>query len=376
MNSKLPHIKTNIFTKMSKLASDYNAINLSQGFPNFPIDDNLVDVLKEKSNKNIHQYMPMSGDPELLYKISALIKSTYKRTVNPETEVLITAGATQGIFTTILALINKNEEVIILDPSYDCYEPAVSLAGGKAKRLPLNDDFSPNWELIKKSINHSTRMLIINSPHNPSGRIWEEQDILCLEKLMMKNPNLLLLSDEVYEHITYDKKHISINTISSIINRSIIISSFGKTFHVTGWKVGYLVGPKTLIEEIKKVHQFNVFSVNSVAQASINSYVDLFNFSSIKPFFKKKRDLFQNLMKKSNFKLLPCEGTYFQLVDYSNISSLNDIKFCEKLTIDYGVAAIPISVFNESNNDNKIIRFCFAKDDETLINATNLLCKI
>ena len=361
---------------MSKLASDYNAINLSQGFPNFPIDDNLVDVLKEKSNKNIHQYMPMSGDPELLYKISALIKSTYKRTVNPETEVLITAGATQGIFTTILALINKNEEVIILDPSYDCYEPAVSLAGGKAKRLPLNDDFSPNWELIKKSINHSTRMLIINSPHNPSGRIWEEQDILCLEKLMMKNPNLLLLSDEVYEHITYDKKHISINTISSIINRSIIISSFGKTFHVTGWKVGYLVGPKTLIEEIKKVHQFNVFSVNSVAQASINSYVDLFNFSSIKPFFKKKRDLFQKLMKKSNFKLLPCEGTYFQLVDYSNVSILNDIKFCEKLTIDYGVAAIPISVFNESNNDNKIIRFCFAKDDETLINATNLLCKI
>lgn len=361
---------------MSKLASDYNAINLSQGFPNFPIDNNLVKILNEKSNKDIHQYMPMSGCSKLLCKISTLIKSSYKRVVDPETDILITAGATQGIFTTILALINKNQEVIILDPSYDCYEPAVTLAGGKAKRLPLNDDFLPNWELIEKSINDSTRMLIINSPHNPSGKIWREEDIKSLEKLMMKNRNLLLLSDEVYEHITYNKKHISINTISSLINRSIIISSFGKTFHITGWKVGYLVGPKNLMTEIKKVHQFNVFSVNSIAQASIGSYIDLFDFSSIEPFFRKKRDLFQKLMRRTSFKLLPCEGTYFQLVDYSNISLMDDVKFCEKLTIENGVAAIPLSVFNESNNNNKIIRFCFAKDDETLINATELLCKI
>lgn len=374
--SKLPHVGTTIFTVMSKLANDVGAINLSQGFPNFPVDEKLIEILRQKANDNVHQYMPMSGFPELLLKIGNLIESSYKRRIEPEKELLITAGATQGIFTTILALVDQGDEVVILDPSYDCYEPAITLAGGKANRISLNSAFLPDWDLINATVNDSTRMLIINSPHNPSGRVWKMEDIEQLEKLMQKYPNLLLLSDEVYEYITFEQNHISINSITSIRDRSIIISSFGKTFHITGWKMGYLVAPENLMIEIKKVHQFNIFSVNSVAQAVLSAYLDSVDVSILGAFYQEKRDLFRKLMNPSRFKLLPCEGTYFQTVDYSEISELGDVEFCKKLAIDHGVAAIPISVFNASGKDQKIIRFCFAKDDETLIKATELLCKI
>jgi methionine transaminase len=374
--SKLPHVGTNIFTTMSKLANDTGAINLSQGFPNFPIDPILEDILRETVTKNVHQYMPMTGFPDLLSKIGGLIESSYGRKVDTSSELLITAGATQGIFTTILALVSQGQEVVVLDPSYDCYEPAIVLVGGKAIRISVSATFLPDWDLIHSSVNDSTRMLIINSPHNPSGRVWTAEDLEKLQSLMAKHPHLLLLSDEVYEYITFEKKHISINSLSSIIDRSIIVSSFGKTFHITGWKMGYLVAPENLMVEINKVHQFNVFSVNSVAQASLSTYLDHVDVSVLGAFYQEKRDLFQKLMAPSRFKLLPCEGTYFQTVDYSAISNLNDVEFCRKLTLDHGVAAIPISVFNASKKDQKIIRFCFAKDDETLIKASKLLCKI
>lgn len=374
--SKLPKVGTTIFTTMSKLANDTGAINLSQGFPNFPVDPKLIEILREKATENVHQYMPMTGYPVLLSKISTLIESSYGRNINPTKELLVVAGATQAIFTTILALVDKGQEVVVLDPSYDCYEPAIILAGGKSTRISLNEEFLPDWDLINSTVTNETRMLIINSPHNPSGRVWKNEDIKQLELLMERYPELLLLSDEVYEYISFEQKHISINSIPSLRERSIIVSSFGKTFHITGWKMGYLVAPENLMIEINKVHQFNVFSVNSVAQATLSSYLDHVNVQDLGSFYQTKRDLFRKLMKESKFELLPCEGTYFQTVNYGSISTMNDVEFCKQLTTEHRVAAIPISVFNDSGKDQKIIRFCFAKDDETIIKATDLLCKI
>jgi len=374
--SKLPNVGTTIFTTMSKLAADSGAINLSQGFPNFPVDPKLISILKEQVDENVHQYMPMAGSPTLLTQVSALIEKNYNRTISPSDELLITAGATQAIFTTILALVNKGDEVIILDPSYDCYEPAIILAGGIPVRISLNEDFLPDWDAIEKAVNRSTRMIITNNPHNPSGRVWTSTDMMSLETLVEKNERLLVLSDEVYEFISFEEKHLSANESSVLRNRSIIVSSFGKTFHITGWKIGYAVAPESLMTEIKKVHQFNVFSVNSVAQAALAKYLEHTDVSALGAFYKEKRDLFRNLMKSSRFKLLPCEGTYFQTADYSAISQLGDVEFCKQLTTEYGVAAIPISVFNANGDDRKIIRFCFAKDEQTLIQATEKLCKI
>ena len=376
LNSKLPHVGTTIFTVMSQLAAESGAINLSQGFPNFPVDPLLVKILKEKAGGNIHQYTPMVGSSELLVQLSALIEKNYQRTVNPSSELLITAGATQAIFTTLLALINQGDEIIILDPSYDCYEPAVILAGGKPVHVQLGTDFLPDWNKIENAITPKTRMIITNNPHNPSGRVWSMKDIETLENILIKNPNVLLLSDEVYEFITFEQKHISIHTRKALHDRTIITSSFGKTFHITGWKIGYLVAPDHLMREIKKVHQFNVFSVNSVAQACLSEYLQQTDVSTLGSFYQEKRDLFQRLLNGSKFKLLPCEGTYFQTVDYSAISQESDVEFCKTLTTKYGVAAIPISVFNKNGNDQKIIRFCFAKDNQTLISATKKLCAI
>lgn len=374
--SKLPNVGTTIFTKMSKLAADHGAINLSQGFPNFPVDPALISIIKEQIDENVHQYMPMAGAPKLLSQVSFLIEQNYKRAILPDKELLITAGATQAIFTTILALVDKGDEVIILDPSYDCYEPAIILAGGKPVRIPLGNDFLPDWTRIENTVNDRTRMIITNNPHNPTGRVWSLTDIQSLEMIVEKNTNLLVLSDEVYEFISFEQKHISANESDILRERSVVVSSFGKTFHITGWKIGYAVAPEHLMKEIKKVHQFNVFSVNSVSQAVLAEYLQHTDVSKLGEFYQQKRDLFRALMKEARFKLLPCEGTYFQSADYSDISTLGDTEFCQKLTTEHGVAAIPISVFNENGDDQKIIRFCFAKDEQTLIQATEKLCKI
>lgn len=374
--SKLPHVGTTIFTVMSKLAVEHNAINLSQGFPNFPVDEQLTDILQRIAKDSIHQYAPMAGYPPLLAKIGGMIQRCYGRNVVPETELLVTAGATQAIYATIQALVNSGEEVLILDPSYDCYEPPVILTGAKPVRLPLNDDFTPNWERIEQAITAKTRMLIVNNPHNPSGRIFTLEDIEQLEKVMAKHPDLLLLSDEVYEFITFEERHISANTRPALIDRTIVVSSFGKTFHITGWKVGYLVAPEHLMIEIKKVHQFLVFCVNSVAQVALSEYLDKVDVLQLGSFYQDKRDLFRNLIKESRFELLPSEGSYFQVASYANISQEADTEFCKRLVLEHGVATIPLSVFNADGKDLKLIRFCFAKDTDTLTQAAERLCKI
>lgn len=374
--SKLPHVGTTIFTVMSKLAVEHNAINLSQGFPNFPVDEKLTDIVKSIASDSIHQYMPMAGFPPLLEKIGASIHKNYGRQLNAQTDILITAGATQGIFTAIQAFISQEQEVIILDPSYDCYEPAVILAGGTPIRIPLKMDFSPDWTKIERAFSSKTAMIIVNNPHNPSGRILNPSDFEKLETILEKYPSVLLLSDEVYEYITFEEKHISVNSREKLKDKSIIVSSFGKTFHITGWKIGYLVAPIDLMNEIKKVHQFLVFCVNSVAQVALSMYMDVVDFDALGSFYQDKRDFFRNLMKDSRFELLPSEGSYFQVASYDKISTESDIDFTKRLVLEHGVATIPMSVFNGNGQDQQLIRFCYAKDTETLTKAAQRLCKI
>ncbi|MFH6970722.1 methionine aminotransferase [Flavobacterium petrolei] len=374
--SKLPNISTSIFTVMSKMATEYNAINLSQGFPNFPVDERLTDIVAKLAKENVHQYTPMSGYPLLLSKIATLIKNSYGRTIQSETELLATAGATQAIFTSITGLVKSNDEVIILDPSYDCYEAPVLLCNANPVRVALNDDYTPNWEIIEKACTAKTKMIIINNPHNPTGKILTESDFEALEMLLEKYPDIVLLSDEVYEYITFEEKHISAHTRKKLLNRCVMVSSFGKSFHVTGWKIGYLVAPEYLIKEIKKVHQFLVFSVNSICQVAISEYLDIVSVSEIGKLYQEKRDYFRQLLKDSRFKLMPCEGTYFQVVSYAAISNENDVDFCKRLIIEHGVAAIPISTFYADGKDLKLIRFCFAKDNATLEEAAKRLCAI
>jgi methionine aminotransferase len=374
--SKLPHVGTTIFTVMSKLATEHKAINLSQGFPNFPIDPILEEIIKKKASENVHQYAPMAGLPVLLDQISALVYKQYNRKIDPQSELLVTAGATQAIFTTIQALVHTGEEVIILDPSYDCYESPVILAGAKPVRIPLNEHFLPDWNRIRSLVTNKTRLIITNNPHNPSGTMWRKEDMVELENLVQKNPNLLVLSDEVYEYITFENKHLSVNSSEILRARSIITSSFGKTFHITGWKIGYIVAPEVIMNEIKKVHQFLVFCVNSLAQASLAEYMNQVNVHELGQFYQQKRDGFRNQLKNSRFELLPCEGTYFQLASYGEISDENDVDFAKRLVLEHGVATIPLSVFNANGEDRKMLRFCFAKDENTIQQATERLCKI
>ncbi len=361
---------------MSKMASDYGAINLSQGFPDFPIDPVLEGLLASKAKQAVHQYTPMAGNSELLTEIGEMVNKRYGRCIDVSKELLVTAGATQGIFATIQALVLSGEEVLILDPCYDCYESPVILSGAVPIHIPLKNDFTPDWELIEQHITTKTRLLILNNPHNPSGKVLDEQDIHQLEALMQRHPRLLLLSDEVYEFITFEKPHISINTRPAIRNRSIIISSFGKTFHITGWKMGYLITSERLLDEIKKVHQFLVFCVNSPAQATLAAYLKMADVNSLGVFYQNKRDTFRDLIRSSRFKLLPSEGSYFQVASFDGISDETDVEFCKKLVIEHGVAAIPLSVFNKDLSDRKLIRFCFAKEERTLTQAAERLCKI
>ncbi len=373
--SKLPNVGTTIFTQMSMLAQEHGAINLAQGFPNFPIDPLLQEQLAKVVNENVHQYAPLQGLSSLRAQIAALIARQYNRIVGTE-DILVSAGATQAIFMAIQALVFPGEEVIILDPSYDCYEAPVQLAGAKAVRIPLSPSFEPDWNLIEAHLSQQTKLLIINNPHNPSGKVWKESDFEALEQLMLRFPKLLLLSDEVYEFITFESVHLSIHQREVIRDRAIIVSSFGKTFHITGWKVGYVVCSDFLMRELLKVHQFLVFSVNSVAQAALANYLDIVDVNELRPFYQDKRDYFREGLKESRFELLPAEGSYFQVANIQHISTLSDVDFCRELTVKHGVAAIPISVFNANGLDRRLIRFCYAKTTETLQDAIEKLCKI
>lgn len=376
LTSKLPHVGTTIFTVMSKMAAEYNAINLSQGFPNFPVNKELLNAYHEVIDESFHQYMPMPGYGPLMVEVAEKIRTHYGRQIHPESELLITAGATQAIFTAIQAIVHAGDEVVVLDPSYDCYAPAVELCGGQPVHVNLNADFSVDWNKVSDVITAKTRLIIVNNPHNPGGAVLSLTDIEALEAILDKHHHVLFLSDEVYEYIHFDAPHISANSREKLLNKTIVVSSFGKTFHVTGWKIGYLVAPEFIMSEIKKVHQFNVFCVNSTAQAALAKYLPQTDLSELSSFYKQKRDLFRNLITGSKFELLDCKGSYFQVARYSEISDLNDVDFSIELTKRYGVAVIPVSVFNKDKHDDKLIRFCFAKDNDTLIKSAEKLCKI
>lgn len=375
INSKLPNIETSIFAKMSKMAAEHNALNLSQGFPNFPSEPALNALVDQAMSDGYNQYAPMPGDFGLRMEISKKIETLHDRFYNPETEITITAGATQAIFTIIAATINKDDEVIIFTPAYDCYVPTVELFGGKIVPIQLIPPFyNVDWQEVDDKTSSKTKMIIINSPHNPSGSLFSEEDMLQLQDLAEKN-DLLVLSDEVYEHIIFDGNiHQSASKFEALATRSFITSSFGKTFHNTGWKMGYCVAPENLMKEFQKVHQFVVFCVNHPIQKALATYLkDENHYLKLSDFYQQKRDFFLHLMRGSNFKIIPSKGTYFQMLDFSEISNDNDIVFAERLTKEHKIATIPTSVFNEGRKDFKQIRVCFAKTDETLAEAAQIL---
>jgi len=364
-----------IFSVMSQLANQYGAINLAQGFPNFPIDERLQEAVAKAARGSGHQYVHYQGLPALREAIQELIFRNGGSKVTTH-QILITAGATQAIFSAIQALVSKGDEVVVLDPCYDCYETPILLIGANPVHVELSAEFLPDWEAINQAVNSNTKMIIINTPHNPSGRVWSTSDFKELEALLLKHPNLLVLSDEVYEYLTYECQHNSTRQFEVLNERTVVVSSFGKSLQATGWKIGYLTAPEALMNEILRVHQFLVFSVNSVMQNAIASYLPSFNPETIRSEYHARKTTFNEALLLSRFRCLPCEGTYFQTVDYTSISTTNDVDFCHWLTVEKGVAAIPLSVFYDSKKDLKHIRLCFAKDDETLINAASKLCKI
>lgn len=376
--SKLPNIGTTIFSVMSALANEHSAINLSQGFPNYPSPQKLNDLVAKAMDNGYNQYAPMAGNLDLRLAITNKYNLLYKSNYHPETEITVTAGATQAIYTIISAFVKQGDEVIIFKPAYDCYQPAIEVNGGKTIPIQLSaPDYTVNWDEVASKLSSKTKMMIINTPHNPSGTIWSEDGMLQLEKLT-KDTNIIVLSDEVYEHIVFDgEQHHSVCKFPDLKSRSFITASFGKTFHNTGWKIGYCCAPKDLMAEFRKVHQFNVFSVNHPAQKGIADYMtDANTYLGLNDFFQQKRDLFLNLIADSRFKFTPSKGTYFQVLDYSEITDEHDVDFAKRLTKEFKIASIPLSVFNESDKDDKVLRFCFAKTNETLIKASEILCRI
>ena len=377
MKSKLPNIGTNIFTVMSGLAVEHNAINLSQGFPNFECSLRLQGLIYEYMQRGFNQYAPMAGVPVLRMRLTEKINNLYTANIQPD-DITLTAGGTQALFTAITAFVHIGDEVILIEPAYDSYRPAIELSGGIPVIYELQSpDYQIDWLIFAKLITPKTRMIMFNTPHNPTGKTWSENDIKELAKLV-KNTDILILSDEVYEHLIYDNvEHQSVLRYPELWERSMAVYSFGKTFHATGWKMGYVVAPPHLTSEFRKIHQFNVFSVNTPIQYAIAEFLENPNeYLSLPDFYQQKRDFLIEKMKNSRFKPLYCEGTYFQLFDYSAISDEKDTDFAKRLTIEHSVATIPVSAFYSSRRDDKVIRICFAKTDETLINAAKLLEKV
>jgi len=378
LQSKLPAVGTTIFTVMSALAVEKNAVNLGQGFPDFQCDPKLVDVVTDAMKQGLNQYPPMTGVPVLREAIAAKVAALYGRQYNAASEITITAGATQAIITIILAVVHAGDEVIVLEPCYDSYVPNIELAGGVVVRVPLTPGtFRPDFDRISAAITPKTRAILINSPHNPSGTVWTRDEMLRLQEVLVPT-QVLLISDEVYEHMVFDgQQHHSAAQFPDLAARAFIVSSFGKTYHVTGWKVGYVAAPASLSAEFRKVHQFNVFTVNTPVQYGIAAYMtDPTPYQQLPAFYQRKRDLFRSGLARTRFKLLPGEGTYFQCVNISEVSDLSETEFCKWLTSEIGVAAIPLSAFYGNGFDQRVVRFCFAKKDETLNAALERLAKL
>ncbi len=380
--SKTPHIGTTIFTVMSALATEKQAVNLGQGFPDFDCDPKLVDGVTAAMREGLNQYPPMTGVAPLREAVSAKIEALYGRRYDPVSEITVTAGATQAILTIILATVHAGDEVIVLEPCYDSYVPNIELAGGIPVRVPLvPGSFRPDFDKLAAAITPKTRALIINSPHNPSGMVWSREDMLLLQDILAPT-NVLLISDEVYEHMVYAPlQHWSAAQFEGLAARAFIVSSFGKTYHVTGWKVGTVAAPASLSHEFRKVHQFNVFTVNTPMQHGLARYMaDPKPYLELPAFYQRKRDLFRQGLETTKFRLLPGEGTYFQCVDISGLSvpekNLGEAEFCKWLTSEVGVAAIPLSAFYGNGFDQNVIRFCFAKKDETLKLALARLARL
>jgi methionine aminotransferase len=382
LETKLPAVGTTIFTVMSALAAEKGAVNLGQGFPDFNCDPKLVNAVTAAMQGGLNQYPPMTGVPALREAISAKIAAMYGHTYDAGSEITITAGATQAIITIILAVVRPGDEVIVLDPCYDSYVPNIDLAGGTTVRVPLiPGTFRPDFDKIAAAMTPRTRAIIVNSPHNPSATVWSREDMLKLEALLAPT-DVLLISDEVYEHMVYDgQQHQSAARFPGLAARAFIVSSFGKTYHVTGWKVGYVAAPAAFTHEFRKVHQFNVFTVNTPVQHGLASFMaDPEPYTSLPAFYQHKRDLFREGLSRTRFKLLPSEGSYFQCVDISDLAvpekDLSEADFCLWLTGEIGVAAIPLSAFYADGFDQRVVRFCYAKKDETLKAALDRLARL
>ena len=378
VKSKLQKQETSIFAVMSALALENNAINLSQGFPDFDISHKLIDLVNKYMKKGYNQYAPMTGVPALREQIVRKVEALYGSIYHPEKEVNITAGATQAIHTVIASIIQDEDEVIVFEPAYDAYVPLIKLHGGIVKFVELKlPDYHIDWEEVKKLLNSRTRMIIINSPHNPTGSILKTEDLKELEKLT-NDSEIIILSDEVYEHLIFDGlKHESVCRYPGLAERAFVVGSFGKTFHATGWKTGFVLAPQNLMEEFRKVHQFVVFACNTPIQYALAEFLtDSTNYEDLGKFYQRKRDFFLKQIKGSRFEVVPSFGTYFQLLNYSKITDESEIDFAVRMTKEYKLASIPISVFYHNNDDNKVLRFCFAKEEKTLEKAAEILCRI
>jgi methionine aminotransferase len=378
ITSRLPHVGTTIFTVMSALATEHGAVNLGQGFPDFDCDPALVDAVAAAMRSGLNQYPPMAGVPALRDAVSAKIAAMYGRHYDPGSEITITAGATQAIITIILAVVHPGDEVIVLDPCYDSYEPNIELAGGTPIHVPLTPGtFEPDFGRIAAAITPRTRAIIVNTPHNPSATVWSAAHMAQLAELL-RGTDILVIADEVYEHMVYDGElHQSVARFPELAERSFVVSSFGKTYHVTGWKVGYVAAPAPLMAEFRKVHQFNVFTVNTPVQHGLASYMaDASRHLALPAFYQRKRDLFRAGLAATRLRVLPSAGSFFQCVDYAAVSDLPEAEFCRWLTTEIGVAAIPLAAFYQGGFEQRIARFCFAKKDETLQLALARLAKL
>ncbi|NBY08506.1 MAG: pyridoxal phosphate-dependent aminotransferase [Betaproteobacteria bacterium] len=380
--SKLPNVGTTIFTVMSALAAEKKAVNLGQGFPDFACDTKLIDAVTDAMREGLNQYPSMLGVLELRKAISEKVERLYGKKYDTNSEITVTAGATQAIINAVLAIVHPGDEVIVLEPCYDSYIPNIELAGGKVVRVPLTPGtFRPDFSKISAAINSKTKAILINSPHNPSATVWGREDMLKLEEILCPT-SVLLISDEVYEHMVYEPlQHFSAASFPGLADRAFIISSFGKTYHVTGWKVAYCAAPASLTHEFRKVHQFNVFTVNTPVQYGLARFMaDPAPYMNLPAFYQRKRDIFRQGLAKTKFKILPSEGSYFQCVLIDELAvaekNLSEADFCQWLTSEVGVAAIPLSAFYADAFDQRVIRFCFAKKDETLGLALDRLARL